>query len=629
MLWLLGLRAPSAARLSWRAFFDRPNLLAPLVLPALSAVGALLLTNGHGSAVARVAAVLAVATLLFCLVCAHRLSRGQVAMLLFSSALAAEWAFSLRSHEVVGFDISTEIFIAQHTQAVGVWHSTHRNDAYGAMLSVTVLPSTIAALTGCSPLVAFKALFPILTALIPVSIFLIGERFLSRRFAAGAAALLLVQSYFFQLLPELARQEIALLFFAALLAVLADLKLRRGPQCALTVAICAGLITSHYSSAYLAIPAVIIAFLVNAALSPWRGTRLISVPLLCAAIAMTGGAALWYGSITHSASNLTSFVTTLQDKGLNLLPESGGGLVNSYLNGNNTKAVSSTQLEQAAVKAYRTQAPYIRPLPAASQPQYALRAAKVPYPRTRAPTVARGLSAFVTIFGELMLLLCVLGPIVMVLARRTSAQVMRIGVLAVGTLVFLAFIRFSGTAAAEYNQTRALLESLIILALPAAWLGERLWALTRGLRGAVWVVLALAASLMFASQTGATALAIGGGTSLNLSSSGEDFERFYMTPAELSAAAWANAASSQAILYTDRYGQLRLSAATGRDALNYVMPETIDHYAWVYASRTNVQLQRARAQVGNVAGIYAWPKAFLDRYFNVVYDNGDSEVFHR
>ncbi|HTW12578.1 MAG TPA: hypothetical protein VME01_07540 [Solirubrobacteraceae bacterium] len=629
VLWLIGMGAPAAARLPWRGILQRPSLLAPLVLPVLSALGALLLTNGHGSTVARVGSAVDVAALLFCLVLAPRLSRGQVAMLLFSCVLAAEWAFSLRSQEVVGFDISTEIYVAQHTQALGVWHSTHHNDAYGAMLSITVLPSTIAALTGCSPLVAFKALYPILTALIPLSIFFVGERFLSRRFAAGAAVLLIVQSYFFQLLPELARQEIALVFFAALLAVLSDLKLRRWPQCALTLAMCAGLISSHYSSTYLAIPVVILAFLVNAALSRWRRVRFICVPLLCAAIALTGGAVLWYGVVTHSASNLTSFVTTLQDQGLNLLPESGGGVVNSYLNGNNTKSVTAAQLEQAAVKAYRAQAPYIRPLAAASQPQYALRAAAVRYPPTRAPTAARGVTAFVTIFNELMLLLVALGPIVMVLARRTSAQVMRIGVLAVGTLAFLAFIRFSGTAAAEYNQTRALLQSLIILALPAAWLGERLWALTRRLRGAVWVVLALGASLMFASQTGATALALGGGTSLNLSSSGEDYERFYMTPAELSGATWANAASRESILYSDRYGQLRLSAASGRYALNYLMPETIDHYAWVYASRTNVQLHRARAQVGNVSGIYAWPGAFLNRYFNIVYDNGDSEVFHR
>jgi uncharacterized membrane protein len=629
VLWLVGLAAPAAARLPWREVLNRPALLAPLVLPALSALGALLLTNGHGSAVARVAAVLDVAALLFCLVYARRLSRGQVAMLLFGCALAAEWAFSLRSQEVVGFDISTEIYIAQQTQAAGIWHAVHHNDAYGAMLSITVLPSTIAALTGASPLVAFKVLFPVLTALLPVSIFLMGERFLTRRFAAGAAALLLVQSYFFQLLPELARQEIATVFFAALLAVLSDLKLKRWPQCALIAAMSAGLITSHYSSAYLAIPAVIIAFFANATVSRLRHTRLISVPLLCAAIALTGGAVIWYGAVTHSASNFTSFLTTLQDRGLDLLPERNGGLLNSYLNGNNGKAVTAPQLQQLAVNAYKKQAPYIRPLSASKQAQYNIQAAVVPQPVSHSAGLSRVLSAFVTAFNELMLALCIVGTIVMVLARRTSALTARIGVLAFGTLAFLVVIRFSGTAAADYNQTRALLQSLVILALPAAWLGERLWELTRRFRGAVWTVVAIGVALMFSSQSGAAEIALGGGTSLNLSSSGEDYERFYMTPAELAAAGWSASASRYAILYADRYGQLRIYAASGRNVLTYVMPQTIDHYSWVYATRTNVQLHRARAQIGSVAGIYTWPSTFLNKYFNRVYDNGDSEVYHR
>ena len=44
---------------------------------------------------------------------------------------------------------------------------------------------------------------------------------------------------------------------------------------------------------------------------------------------------------------------------------------------------------------------------------------------------------------------------------------------------------------------------------------------------------------------------------------------------------------------------------------------------------TTVPLGRARAQIGNVAGIYTWPSTFLNKYFNRVYDNGDSEVYHR
>ena len=175
VLWLLALPAPAAARIPWRRVLDSPTSLIPLALPLVAAAGALLLSHGDGATVARIGQVLVALVIFTGLVFAPRLSRAQLAMLLFACALAAEWAFSLRGQEVVGFDITSEIAIAQQIQRVGIWYSLHRGDAYGAMLSVTVLPSTLASLTGCSPLVAFKVVYPVLTAMLPVSIFLLGS----------------------------------------------------------------------------------------------------------------------------------------------------------------------------------------------------------------------------------------------------------------------------------------------------------------------------------------------------------------------------------------------------------------------------------------------------------------------
>ncbi len=102
-----------------------------------------------------------------------------------------------------------------------------------------------------------------------------------------------------------------------------------------------------------------------------------------------------------------------------------------------------------------------------------------------------------------------------------------------------------------------------------------------------------------------------------------------MTPAELAGADWAAGQSHHKLLYADRYGQLRLYATTGTVALTDVTPETIDRHAWVYGTRTNVVLGRARGQIADFASIYRWPAAFLNRNFNTVYTNGDSTVYHR
>lgn len=288
LLWLVGLRAPPI-RLQWRSMMSFPSVIAVMAVPALSAAGALLLTNGHGPTVARISAVVTVVMLTGCLLAANRLSRYQIAAILFACALAAEWAFSIRSQEIVGFDISTEIHIAQHTQALGIWHARNPNNAYAAMLSVSVLPSTLAALTGLSPLVAFKVLMPALAALFPLTAFFLAERVTRPAFAAGAAAVIIVQDYFFQLLPQLERQEIGLLFFAALVVALLDVGMRRRPRLILVALFATGLVVSHYSSAYLAIPAVIIAFVAQAIIGRRRGLPVVSVPLLCAAVVLISG----------------------------------------------------------------------------------------------------------------------------------------------------------------------------------------------------------------------------------------------------------------------------------------------------------------------------------------------------
>jgi hypothetical protein len=223
----------------------------------------------------------------------------------------------------------------------------------------------------------------------------------------------------------------------------------------------------------------------------------------------------------------------------------------------------------------------------------------------------------------------------MAIRRRGPPLARVVGILTLSLVGGLAVIRFSGTVAEAYNQTRALLQALILLTIPAAWSAQALVDRVRrrphprGLMPVLSGVTALALALVFAYQTGLTALVSGGGTSLNVSQSGEDFERQYMTPAELAAASWASDHSTDQLLYADRYGQLRVALTSGRAALTDLTPETIDRDAWIYGTRTNTVLGRARGQIGNTAALYQWPSGFLNAYFNAVYANGDSRVFHR
>ena len=93
------------------------------------------------------------------------------------------------------------------------------------MLSVTVMPAELHALSGIPALLIFKVVYPMIYALFPVAIFGLARKILTRPWAFIAAAFTIGQ-YAFTELATLARQEIALVLFAALIAAMLDSRIR-------------------------------------------------------------------------------------------------------------------------------------------------------------------------------------------------------------------------------------------------------------------------------------------------------------------------------------------------------------------------------------------------------------------
>ena len=220
-------------------------------------------------------------------------------------ALAAEWGFSLRSQSVIGFDIDTEIYIAQHTQVLGIWHvrppgqrvrgnvephrpaqSPHARSPDRRRWSRSSCSTPSSRRCSRSPSISSP------------------RGSMTRRFAAIAAAVLLVQDYFFQGPPGLARQEIAMLFFAVLIAVAGGSITCAGPQLRLRSPSQPGWwspllehVSGDFDSGHRR-PAP--------GAGPWR--RDVGPPFRRSAVlaaVLIGGAGLWYGALTHSGTELT------------------------------------------------------------------------------------------------------------------------------------------------------------------------------------------------------------------------------------------------------------------------------------------------------------------------------------
>src|ERR1700691_133046 len=425
-------RAPSDVAIPWRSLTERTRYVWPLLVALAAAAGALRLNSGHGNTVAAIALAACAVIIVAGLVFASRLDTALLAVILYAAELATMWSFSLRGDLVYGFDISTEYYDLQQAVTHGIWYTAHRGDAYGAMLSVTVMPAELHFLTGLPALLVLKLVYPVIGALLPVAIFYLARRVLSARWAFAAAGFFVMQASFAQELPAIARQEIALVLFAALLAAMLESSVRRRPRWALVV--------------------------------------LLSLAMLAAAF-------VWYGPVTHSAaSELLQLGHSLRANGLDVLPNRAAGQspVAAYLQGNTPTPMPAGQYARLVHSYYATRVHYVTPLPDAGLSQYALRGSAPPVPPVTWPAANGALNLGSLVVQQLVYLLGTVGALLMVVWRRTPVLARQVGLLALATVFLLGLIRLSGTLADTYKQVRDLLQSTAVLAVALFWLVQRL-----------------------------------------------------------------------------------------------------------------------------------------------------------
>ena len=321
------------------------------------------------------------------------------------------------------------------------------------MLSLTLVPASLHSLAGLSAAVILKAVYPALLAMFPVCVFLIARRVVSLRSAYVAGLVIVAQAAFIQQLPAIARQEMALLMFAALLAALTDRHLANGTRRALLLVFGVGLVVSHYSTAYTTIGLLALGVLVALVLTCLRRRVRLLPSAAFALVVVAGAAAVWYGPVTHSYSNAGLALDAVAKDGLKLLPGAEGkSPIDAYLQGNTGSTLTAAAYTTAARARYAKERPYVVPLPAGADARYALRDNAVPARGDQ--ETGRRLRLADTVLLQLVNLLGALGGIALALRRRSSPIARLVGALAVGALAVLAVARLSGTVATSYNLER-------------------------------------------------------------------------------------------------------------------------------------------------------------------------------
>lgn len=632
-LLVVGRNAPPETQIPW-GMLERPVALVwPIILPLAGAAGALRLNSGHSNLIAVIAVFLVVITLVVTFLRAPWYDDVSLIVILFAASLALMWSFSLRGDLVYGYDISDEYYSLTQIVAAGVWHFSHPNDAYGAMLSVTVLPAELHELSGVQTLFIFKVVYPVIGALFPVGLFCLARRLLAGRWAFLAASFVIMQQPFFQQFTALARQEIATVLFVVLFAAILDTKQSRRSRWVFVCLLSLGMVVSHYSTAYMAIPVLAIAAVAQFVASWFKPVPCVTGAVLLAFVASLAGSVIWYGALTHSAGNVSTFVKVADGQGVDLLPNKSGSLLSTYLQGEQSQELSPAEFQSYIKAYYQKNVPYVAPLPDASDPQYDLQPPGAdPAPPVKLKPISSALSLIDLLVQQLTNLLAGIGSLILVLRRKQRLLASQIGFFGFAAMVILILTRLSGTIAQEYNPERAFVQLLTVLGIIIAWFFQLIGGKWKWSRPLILGGCSAALGLYLVGTTGFSDAILGGATQSNLANNYSDYQMFVVNSQDLASAAWlTDEATPGQITESDAYGELRLIAVAGSRSgmLTDVTPETTDAHAWVYATRVNLVDNVTNADTEGYSASYAFPKLFLDSNFNVVYTNGTSEVFHR
>jgi uncharacterized membrane protein len=278
------------------------------LLPMLAISGAIRLNNGASNVLTMI--LFAMIAILFVLLAVKKSLEPLYPYAIFMIGVSALFATSLRGSYITGHDIQHEFRVFQATSQAGYWSiAGHNGDPYNACLSITILPTIIAKITSISAQYIFKVVFQIIFSfgLIPVYFFI--KRLSNPTKALMGAFVLISFPAFLNDMPFLNRQEIAFVFFG-LLMLTSFHHMASKAKTALVLLCLFGLILSHYSSGYVMLCLLLLAWIFNNVLSFKRGNSLKDLPILRLSIIFTAllFTFLWNSQITASTSNLTSTI---------------------------------------------------------------------------------------------------------------------------------------------------------------------------------------------------------------------------------------------------------------------------------------------------------------------------------
>ena len=165
---------------------------------------------------------------------------------IFIIALCLLYQTTLMSPYVVGTDIYTEYYFYRLVAVSGFWNASIP-DTVNSCLSINILAPVYSLVLNIDGIWMFKAVYPLVFALVPLVLFHVFSQQMSQKKAFLATFFFIAVPTFSLEMISLCRQQIAELFFALLILIFVDRKLGLGSKLTLAIIFAVSIPVSHYA----------------------------------------------------------------------------------------------------------------------------------------------------------------------------------------------------------------------------------------------------------------------------------------------------------------------------------------------------------------------------------------------
>jgi uncharacterized membrane protein len=637
------------------------GFLSALCVP-LAIMGANRLNNGAGSGLTLIMLFVAAITLAIMFAKRTALNGGTITAALYFIATAMLLMTSLRGWYITGSDIQNEYVVFELTKSHGDWNMSNAPNPYNACLSVTILPTMLSQLLRVDDPYIFKFWFQLLFALCPVFVYRVSLRYGDRTIALIATIYFIAFPTYFTDMPFVNRQEIAYLFVGACVLTATDPTLGYKVGRLRISVFSLGIVLSHYSTSYVFLGTLIVAWVVYKTLLFFRrniaaareGSRVeqhrgIINPTvgIVNLVLLLAGILLWNGLATHTASGLTSVVSQAvqslrggsddpksADTSYSIVGGSGAQTPDQVLSGYWASTLTESDSKRVAAGLFSDKVLGKYPLSAVPQPNLGVTSLGKLIDDA-GPNVSTLNSALRAGSARLLQLFIGLGLLSAFLSwrRRPSRWKTELIALSCGAVVIVALQVVVPVISTDYGVLRSFQQAMLVSG-PLIAVGS--YTIFRHLPG-MWGQRAIftVAVVFFTSLVGALPQTLGGyPAQLNLNNSGQYYDLYYTHPQDITAIKWLQSsfvgdvsAPTHAAVQMNPYTDNEVQTFTDLNVNTNDFPTGLLKTSYLFYGYQTSTTEQSSIFVNGDLITYNYPMALINSEYNLIYSSNGAMIY--